>query len=224
VQPPSVHPLAPVWDEGSLPPLPAVTAHLYAIHYSQEVPENAPAHTPPISAIVVEHVQTCRQVEFTAFRIAERLGVPAGQLLDRLPELERQLLVEFFRFDAERPENVYLHWSMRKPLFGFAVLSQRARIHGLDAQEIPVGRCFDLASYLKRRYGDNYAPHPRLERALEHNGVRRAEVLDKAGAAAAWTSGEYAKLIAHLSGKVSGIAKELRKNNLSNFGVVFMLA
>src|SRR5262249_28979407 len=204
--PPSVRLLAPAWYQDELPPLPPVTDDLYAIHYSQEVQDNIPAGTPPISAIVVEHVRSCRQFEFAAVRIAERLGIPADQFLSHLPELEKQVLAEFFRFDAEHPNNVYLHWSMRKPQFGFNVLCQRARIHGLGATEIPIGRCFDLASYLKRYYGKNYAPHPRFENALEQNGVRGADVLDKDAAAAAWKTGAYGKLIAHLSGQLSGIA------------------
>src|SRR5262249_29060210 len=40
----------------------------------------------------------------------------------------------------------------------------------------------------------------------EQNGLRGTDVLDKDAAAAAWKAGGYAKLIAHLSGKVSGIA------------------
>jgi hypothetical protein len=191
---------------GPLPDLPARDARLYAIHYSQEKIENSATQTPPVSAIVVQHVLTQDQRTFAAFNIAERGGIVPSEFPTRLPGLEKQLLKEFFDFAAAHPEAVWLSWNMRGPLFGFEVLAQRARLHGLSPDEIPSERRFNLAGYLKARHGDKYAPHPRLWHAIHQNGVNGPGLLNEDQSAAAWKKGEYAALLQSLACKVDAIA------------------
>src|SRR4029450_7296286 len=95
------------------------------------------------------------------------------------------MLADFFHFVARTPDTCWLHWAMRQPRFGFEVLAQRARGHGLDPAEIPLHRRFDLSSYLKRQFGDDYVPHPRFWNALERNGLLGPELLNEAAAAGA---------------------------------------
>jgi hypothetical protein len=189
-----------------LPPLPALDSHLYAIHYSQELQANCAAHTPPVSAISVQHVLTGQQQTFAAFRIVEQRGITPATLPAHLADLETHLLKEFFEFVARNPDAVWLHWAMRQPRFGFEVLSQRARLHGLAPAEIPLSQRFDLSSYLKRRFGDDYVPHPRFLNALERNGMLGPGLLDEQAAAAAWARGEFATLLQSLACKVDRIA------------------
>src|SRR5205823_12735061 len=108
-------------------------------------------------------------------------------------------------FVAVRPRALWLHWGMRGPLYGFEVLFPRARLHGLRPTEIPLQQRFDLAGYLKRRYGDDYVPHPRLWHALHANGLAGPGLLSEAQTAAAWTRAEYAAVLASLVRKVAGI-------------------
>jgi hypothetical protein len=189
-----------------LPHLPERDARLFAVHYAQEKIENSVAQTPPVSAIVVQHVLTQDQRTFAAFKIAEAGGITPSEFPARLYELEGQLLREFFDFVAAHPEAVWLNWNMRGPLFGFEVLAQRARLHGLSPDNVPLERRFNLAGYLKVRFGDNYAPHPRLWHAIHQNGVNRPGLLNEEQAAAAWEKGEYAALLQSLSCKVDAIA------------------
>src|SRR5262249_26946100 len=144
---------------------------LYVIHYSQQRAEDCTAATPGVLAIVTQHVVTGHQQTFAALHLAEREGIPPAELPARQADLERRLLEEYVAFTAGLPRANWLHWGMRSACFGFEVLSQRARRHGLDPVEIPLARRFDLANYLKRAYGRDYAPHPRLWHASRRNGA-----------------------------------------------------
>jgi hypothetical protein len=187
-------------------PLPALDSHLHTIHYSQELQANCAAQTPPVSAIVVQQVLTGQQQTFAAFQIAEQRGISPADFTGYLSELEKQLLQDFFDFVARTPDAVWLHWAMRQPRFGFEVLAQRARLYGLTPTNIPAHQRFDLSTYLKRRFGDDYVPHPRFWNAIERNGLVGPDLLNEEAAAAAWANREYAKLIVSLSSKVDAIA------------------
>jgi hypothetical protein len=204
---------------GPLPPLPERDARLHAIHYSQQTFQSSPAETQPVSAIVAQHVLTQEQYVFAACQIAEQSGITAQGIPDRLPELEAQLLRNFYGFVAAHPDTVWLHWGMRGPAFGFEVLAQRARRHGLVPVEIPPERRFNLAGWLKGHFGDGYAPHPRLWNAIRQNGVNRPGLLDDDQAAAAWQGGEYAAVLISLSRKVDAIVDLLERLRRGTFRI-----
>lgn len=201
----------------ALPALPPLDSHLYAIHYSQELQANSPAQTPPVSAIVVQQVLSGQQQTFAAFQVAERRGISPTDFLTHLPELEKPLLKNFFAFVAQTPDALWLHWGMRNSRFGFEVLAQRARLHSIVPVDIPWQRRFDLSSYLKRRFGDDYVPHPRFWNALKRNGLRHPDLLNEPAAAAAWARGEYARLIVSLSCKVDGIVNLFERARKKTF-------
>lgn len=211
-KPPAVvhHPVSapphPDLIRSELPELPHLSQHVYSIHYSQELQVNCPSQTPPVSAIIVQHLLTSCQETFAAFRLAEERGITPIEYLSHSGELERELLIRFYDFVATRQNAVWVHWGMRQARFGFDVLSQRARLYGLTPFDIPMNQRFDIASYLKRRFGDGYAPHPRFLNVLRWNGLVRDELLDEEAAARAWEKREYARLIVSLSCKVDAIA------------------
>ncbi len=185
--------------------LPPGDERLYALHYSSDGPQNTPSGTPSILAIVVQHVVTGQQEPFAALRIAERWRIPPTEFVARQPELERQLLADFFAFVAEHPSAVWLNWYMHDSRFGFSVIDQRGRVHGLDVPLIPLAQRFDLANYLKRRHGPEFVPHPQLLEALKLNGLDGPGLLDRQGAGAAWGRGDHAALLTNLAVRVSGI-------------------
>jgi hypothetical protein len=188
-----------------LPPLPPLDENLHGVHYSSALQRDCGDQTPPVSAISVKHPWTGRQVTFSAFTIAEASGIPRAQFLDRLPELERELLRQFYQFVAAHPEAVWVHWGMCRVRFGFEALAQRAQFHGLEPVEIPPDRRFDLSSYLKLLYGDDYVPHERLWNAIRLNLGADPHLLDKDAAAAAWARGDYGALVGSLEAKVGSI-------------------
>jgi hypothetical protein len=189
------------------PPLPEPDDDLYIVHYSQERAEHCTDSTPGVLAIVVQHVLTGQQRTFAALHLAEREGIPPAELPARLEQLERRLLEGYVDFTAGLPGATWLHWAMRRPSFGFEVLSQRARRQGLDLPEVPLARQFDLANYLKRTYGHDYAPHPRLWHASRRNGTWGPGLLSEAESAEAWAAGRHAALLWSLSMKVQAIAR-----------------
>ena len=129
---------------------------------------------------------------------------PAGLAGPTRPILERGMLDDFFAFSAGLPVLTWLHWGTAQlHSFGFEVLSQRARRHGLDPEDIPPERRFDLANYLKRLHGCDYAPHPRLWHAIHRNGVASPGSSSEAQAAEAWCRRQiHAALLRSLSRKV----------------------
>jgi hypothetical protein len=203
-----------------LPPIPPVDENLHILHCSSALQCDCTDQTPPVSAIVVEHPWTGRQTTFAAFTIAESSGIHPAEFLTRLPDLERELLQRFFEFAAERPQAVWAHWGMRGAMFGFDALTIRARVLGLEPVEIPPDRRFDLSSYLKLRYGDGYAPHPRLWNVIRSNLGAVPYLLDETAAAAAWHRAEFAALVRSLGVKVASIANLLDRTRRGTFKAV----
>jgi hypothetical protein len=189
------------------PPLPEPGDDLYVVHYSQERAEDCADATPGVSAIVVQHLLTGRQRTFAALHLAESEGISPAELPARLAELERRLIEGFAAFTAGLTDARWLHWGMRCPSFGFEVLSQRARRHGLELPEFPLERQYDLANYLKRTYGHDFAPHPRFWHACRLNGVSGPGLLSEAESTEAWAAGRHASLLWSLSMKVQAIAR-----------------
>src|SRR5262249_44432444 len=101
--------------------------------------------------------------------------------------------------------------------FGFDVLEQRGRLHGLEPVGIPLERRFDLDQYLKMRYGPNYAPDQRLWHAIHKNGVAKPALLSAEAAAAAWSRGDTASLADALSAKVAAIRDLLARVRQGSF-------
>jgi hypothetical protein len=168
-------------DDASLPPLPPLPAtdeHLHAAHYSCELIDNSKASTPPVSAIAVRHLLSGQVWTFAAIRVAEERQIPPTDFLLHLPGLEREVLKRFFECMAAHPEATWLHWGMSKPHFGFDALAQRARALGLQQLARIPERRFDLSNYLKRRFGPEYAPDPRLWHAMQRNQAERPGLLN----------------------------------------------
>jgi hypothetical protein len=199
------------------PSLPALDENLYVVHYSSGLIRDAASGTPSVSAIVVQQILRRQPSVFAAIRFAEAAGITPAALPGDLPGLEKTLLEAFLEFVAAHPKATWLHWRMNQAQFGFGVLAQRARLHGLDWVEIPPERCFDLPSYLKRRYGDDYAPHPRLFGAFRLNGLNAPDLLDEEAAAEAWGRRDHVGLLVSLARKVDGIAILFDRARLGTF-------
>lgn len=109
-------------------PLPEVTEHLHVVHYATGTRAGASAPTPPVTAIVVQHVLTGAQMTFAAITAAEAARVRPDEFLAKFPDLEREALSAFTDFATTRLSAVWLHWRMRDALFGFDALKQRAAV------------------------------------------------------------------------------------------------
>jgi hypothetical protein len=197
--------------------VPAAGPHVHVIHYSSAIARDCPSGFPPISAVVVENVQTGVQRTFSAFQRSQLSGVPIPDFVARHHEFEGPTLAEFYAFVAERPDAVWVHFGMRGTVFGFDVIEARARLAGVTPQDIPFGNRFDLSYYLKRTHGDDYVPHPRLWHAITVNLGNVPNLLDDSGAADAWRDGRYAAVVWSLASKVGAIANLYRRVLLGTF-------
>ncbi|AMV23321.1 hypothetical protein VT84_02860 [Gemmata sp. SH-PL17] len=187
--------------------LPPVTDDLHVVHYvaGPRVDEHAP--TPPVAAIVVQHMLTGIRPTFTALTEAEVAGISPGEFAARLPDLEREVLGTFADYTTNRPRAVWVHWRMRDAVFGFDVLAQRARVQNVPGHGIPPERRFDLSYYLSRRFGDAFAPRPRLWNAARRNLGEIPDLLEPRTQELAWERGDHAAVLRAVTASVEAISR-----------------
>lgn len=198
------------------PPLPEVTEHLHIVHYATDPRASAHA-TPPVAAIVVQNVLTGAQMTFAAITEAEAAGVPPETVLAQYPDFEREALSMFADFATTRPEAVWVHWRMRDAIFGFDALNRRATVHRTRHHGIPPARRCDLSHHLERRYGDQFAPRPRLWNAIRRNLGATPELLDRDALATAWEDGNHTAVLRSLTEQVTGISRLFERARLNKF-------
>ncbi len=160
-----------------------------------------------MTALAVRHVRSSSEVPFASYKVAERRRLPPCEIPARHDELEAELLDGFFRYVEQRPDAVWLNWSMSGGGFGFSTLAHRYELyHGRSPLLIEGDRQFDLHAYLKRTVGPDFAPHPRFPKTLALNGLDGGRILGQEAAAAAWRAGEYARMSDSLVAKVRALA------------------
>jgi hypothetical protein len=190
----------------SLPPLPPIDESLYVLHFSTGLQEDFPNEPTPFNAVVAQQYATGDQDEFSAFDLFARRVVDSNDFRAAYPELERMLLGNFARFVSNHPNATWLHWR-----FPFSALARRSCWVGAGEIDIPGRRCFDLANYLKLRFGDGYASgDPRLWHAIRLNLGGKAGmvpgVLADEETKAAWHGGALALLHTNTATRVGSIA------------------
>ncbi len=147
----------------------------YIVHYSSQslFDGDAGAYAPRITSVVVRHYQSGQTVSFSMHTVAEYLKVPWEDIEDRYDDIERELLTQFYDFARDRREKFWVHWNMRNVTFGFEHLEHRYRVLiGKEPPSIPVEVRLNLNDILKHRYGDDYAPDPRMPSLMDLNGGR----------------------------------------------------
>lgn len=191
----------------SLVGLPPADDNLHVIHCSTGLGRDFRDSVPPVSVVSVLSVHSGAKKSFAAVWLAQELGIPIADFKSRHPELEKELLRQFYAFVAERPNAIWLHSNMRSSQFGFEVLERRAMVHRLLPVAIPDARRFDLYnSVVRKLYPDPYFGHPRQEMMFRFNFGNVPDLLTEEGAAAAWSSGDYTALVRSAEAKVGCIA------------------
>ncbi len=151
------------------------TDRFYIIHYSSQslFDADAGAFSPRITSVVVRHYMSGQTVSFSTHTVAEYLGVAWDDIEARYDDIERELLTQFYDFARDRREKSWVHWNMRNVTFGFEHLEHRYRVlTGKEPPSIPVEVRVNLNDILKRRYGDDYAPDPKMPSLMDLNGGR----------------------------------------------------
>lgn len=146
--------------------------NFYIVHYScQSLNDDNEALSPRITSIGVTHFATEQTVSFSTHAIAEEMGIAREDVQRNFDRVEEKLLRDFYGFVRDRRDKFWVHWNMRNLAYGFEHLEHRYRVlGGADAAVIPVERRINLNDMLARKYGSDYAGHPKMKNLMEMNG------------------------------------------------------
>lgn len=146
--------------------------NFYIVHYScQSLNDDNEGLSPRITSIGVTHFATEQTVSFSTHAIAEEMGISREDVQGQFDRVEQKLLKDFYGFVRDRRDKFWIHWNMRNLTYGFEHLEHRYRaLGGMDAAVIPVERRINLNDMLARRYGPDYAGHPKMKNLMEING------------------------------------------------------
>lgn len=118
--------------------------------------------SPRITSIGVTHFATEQTVSFSTHAIAEEMGISREDVQGQFDKVEEKLLRDFYGFVRDPRDKFWIHWNMRNLTYGFEHLEHRYRaLGGTGAAIIPVERRINLNDMLARRYGSDYAGHPK---------------------------------------------------------------
>lgn len=187
--------------------------NFYIVHYScQSLYDDNEALSPRITSIAVSHVATEQTVSFSTHSVAEELRINRADVAQRFDDIERQLLNEFYAFTRDRRDKFWVHWNMRNLTYGFEHLEHRYRaLGGRDAPIIPVERRINLNDMISRRYGPNYASHPKLKSLMDMNGGVHRHFLTGEEEVTAFRNAEYARMHNSTLAKVGFLQMALTK-------------
>ena len=167
----------------------------FLIHYSCESFINiTDGRTPRITSIAVKSIATGQVESFSLHKTAEQKNIPFHQISERYDEIETDMLNEYFAFVKDNRNMFYLHINMRDINYGFKAIEHRGKVLKADVFPLPDSQKIDMAVLLKKRFGDNYIGHPRMESLCALNEIKSIGYLKGAEEADAFERHEYVKL------------------------------
>jgi hypothetical protein len=126
---------------------------------------------------------------------------------------ERRLLEAFYEELRNNSGTPVIHWNMNTALYGFTALASRYEF--LTGQKVPYNpppsQLHDLDAVMARRYGDNYAHHPKLKFTAELNSCNMRSFLSGAEEAQAFADRDYGRIELSTSRKASIIGHLLTR-------------
>ena len=187
--------------------------NFYVIHYScQNLNDDNELLSPRITSIAVSHFGTDQTISFSAYIVAQILHIEKADIPWKLDSIEFELLKDFYAFVRDRRDKYWIHWNMRNSVYGFEHLEIRYRaLGGRDASIIPVERRLNLNDFIAKRYGANYAKHPKLKNLWELNGGLHRDFLEGKDEVRAFTDQQFIKLHKSTLCKVGAFGMFLRR-------------
>ena len=190
------------------------------IHYSCEsFYDIKDGHTPRITSIAVQYLNTTTTELFSIHKIAEKKQINID-LKTNYDELEKEMLTDFFSFVKKHKEYKWVHWNMRDINYGFGAINNRYEILKGKYYEIKEENKFDLADKLKEFYGKNYIEHPRLEKICDYNKIDRKDFLSGQEEAKAFEEKRYSDLHRSTLRKVKNLKEIFDKAEVKKVGAV----
>ena len=194
----------------------------FIIHYACESFYETPmAKTPRITAIAVRSFESGQTYSFSMHQTAEILGIGANEISERYDEIEFAMLQDFAEFLRTHKDASWIHWNMRDGNYGFQAINHRYRIlrnklalnNGSIPEMIEINdnSKVDLSLLLIRRYGARYIGNPRIQKLMEENKMSPKDFMTGAEEAAAFSRGDFHKLLMSTLSKVVLFSQFLQK-------------
>lgn len=124
-----------------------------------------------ITSIAVRQLHDGQTESFSLYKSAQFLHIPENKMNEKLPEIEKKMLTDYFSFVKKHPKKIYIHWNMSTDNYGFKGLEDRFRVLGGRPTQINDEYKIDLSNTFIRLYGKGYAKHPRLENLMKKNHI-----------------------------------------------------
>ncbi len=185
-------------------------SHLRFIHYSCEsFYDRSDGSSPRITSIAVRHHASGQARSFSIHQVAERCGSldDIEKIEQKYDDFERTMLTEFFKYAEKQQDAKWIHWNMRDANYGFAAIEHRLRVLGGEPFAVRDSDKVDLSILLSDIYGRGLAPHPRLAKLVDLNGLTKRDFMTGREEARAFEDKEYVKLHQSTLRKVDLIAR-----------------
>jgi hypothetical protein len=174
---------------------------IFAVHYACESFFTSKDHPPGVACIAMSDLGAGEVIAFS------RTDCPEGtEGLD----CERQLLERFYSELQARSETICLHWNMDRPEYGFSALANRWTY--LTKQKPPCvapRQRHDVDTLLVSQFGEQYAPHGKLESTARLNDLDMRSFLNGKEEAEAYAQCDWAKSTRSASSKAKIIGELL---------------
>jgi hypothetical protein len=174
---------------------------LAAVHYACESFFDAKDHPAGVACVALHDLQTDETLAFS------RADAPPQVTGD---DREIHLLDRFYSELKARGETYFLHWNMNRPEYGFSALA--ARYEYLTAQRTPTTipeRRADVDGLITAKFGEDYAPHGKLESAARLNNLDIRSFKNGKTEAELFANGDWGTIARSTSSKAKIIAELL---------------
>lgn len=167
----------------------------FLIHYSCESFINViDGRTPRITSIAIKDIDTGQVESFSLHKTAEQKAIPFHEIAEKYDEIEKDMLKEYFAFLKNNKNMFYIHINMRDINYGFKAIEHRGKVLKVAIFALPDSQKIDLGVLLKKRFGDNYIEHPRMDSLCRLNKICSIGYLKGKDEAQAFENHEYVKL------------------------------
>lgn len=166
-----------------------------AVHYACESFLTATDHPPGVASAAIADLNTGEVIGFS------RADCPPSK--DTV-ECELDLLRRLFEELTARQESHVLHWNMDRPEFGFDALLKRWRFLCDESAPFAQPRLrYDVDGLFGSVFGENYAPHGKLESMAQLNELDMRSFLRGKDEAEAFASENWSMLARSSASKAS---------------------
>lgn len=184
-----------------------------------------------ITSIGVQVKSTGETKIFSVKRESELAGVFRQLSAAELRTFEIAMLKSYYKFVRSQKNAIWVHWSMKDSVFGFAAIDHRYRSLGQKRPEVILNeKRQDLHTLVKKlhnaKYEANLRPHGKLLAIAQTNGMSITNGLSGQLEAALFVAGEYQQVERSLICKINAISEILdlvisdtRTNSKPDLGV-----